>query len=131
MDGRSQGPVSGARKRSASTGKRGEEIALHYLESIGCRILARNYRRLKAEIDILALEGPFLVAIEVKSRTSLAHGDPETAIDQIKIDLMTMAAGHYQELHNMETELRFDIITVYFPGKGPAELKHYRDAFHG
>jgi putative endonuclease len=112
-------------------GIRGEEMALHYLESIGCRILARNFRRYKAEVDILALEGDYLVAVEVKSRSTLSYGEPETAIDQVKIDLMTMAAGFYQELHGFQQELRFDIVSVHFPKKGPAQLTHFRDAFHG
>ncbi|MFM9055738.1 MAG: YraN family protein [Bacteroidota bacterium] len=116
---------------TAHIGSRGEALAVHYLTSIGCAILARNFRRYKGEVDIICTEGPFLVAVEVKSRSSLLHGDPETAIDQTKIDLMTMAAGFYQELHGLEQELRFDIVSVYFPKKGPAQLTHFSDAFHG
>lgn len=112
-------------------GPRGEAIALRYLESIGCKILARNFRRYKGEIDIIAEEGPFLLIVEVKSRSSLLHGEPETSIDERKTELITQTAGYFQEIHDIRRELRFDIITVYFPRGRKAQLTHFREAFHG
>lgn len=119
------------KSRSAHIGVRGEAIAAHYLESIGCRILARNFRRYKGEVDIICEEGSFLVAVEVKSRSGLLHGDPETAIDQQQIEGISQAAGFFQELRGIQKELRFDIITIHFPKGKKARLKHFRDAFHG
>lgn len=113
------------------TGERGEAIALHYLRRAGLEILARNYRRGKAEIDIIAREGSFLAIIEVKSRGDNHYGPAEEAVDRVKVEQMTMAAGHYQESFHPELEIRFDIITVYFPGGKKAQLTHIRDAFHG
>ncbi|MBL7924082.1 MAG: YraN family protein [Bacteroidia bacterium] len=113
-----------------SIGPRGEAIAIRYLNQIGCRILARNFRHRKGEIDIIAIEGAFLIIVEVKSRSTLSHGDPETAIDCKKIELLSMAAGFFQELHNIRLEIRFDIITVHFPKNKKARLAHFRDAFH-
>lgn len=112
-------------------GPRGEAIAVRYLESIGCKILERNYRHRKGEIDILALDKEFLAVVEVKSRSYLSYGDPEAAIDSQKIELLSAAAGYYQELHDIRAEIRFDIITVHFPKGKKARLTHIKDAFHG
>lgn len=110
-------------------GRRGEAIATRYLEQIGCRILTRNFRKGKAEIDIIAVEGDFLLAIEVKSRSDVRYGDPEYAIDTRKIELLGEAIGFFQELHDIRLQIRFDIVSVIFPAKGKPELQHLRDAF--
>lgn len=112
-------------------GERGEAIALDYLRKSGCKILARNFRKGKAEIDIIAREGAFLAIIEVKSRGANFFGLAEEAVDSVKVEQMTLAAGHFQEKFQPELEIRFDIITVYFPTGRKAQLTHIRDAFHG
>ena len=110
-------------------GPRGEAIAVRYLEQSGCRILTRNFRKGKAEIDIIAIEGEFLLAVEVKSRSDTRYGEPEYAIDNRKIELLGEAIGYFQELHDLRMHIRFDIITVLFPPRGKPELLHLRDAF--
>ncbi|MET6991206.1 YraN family protein [Sediminicola arcticus] len=52
-------------------GKLGEQIATDYLIEQGYTITYRNYRYLKAEIDIVALKGIDLAVIEVKSRSTI------------------------------------------------------------
>ncbi|MGC6524042.1 MAG: YraN family protein [Flavobacteriaceae bacterium] len=44
----------------------------------GYHILERNYRYLKAEVDIIAIKNNSLVAIEIKTRSSDLFGAPET-----------------------------------------------------
>ena len=51
-------------------GKTGEDIAVAHLEGKGYRILDRNWRWGKEEIDIIAIDGNFLVIVEVKTRNS-------------------------------------------------------------
>lgn len=51
-------------------GVKGEELAVEYLINHGYNIVKRNYRYLKAEIDIIAQKGTVLVGVEVKTRTS-------------------------------------------------------------
>ena len=41
-------------------GERGEAIAVRYLQQLGYRILARNFRYQKGEIDIIATDERFL-----------------------------------------------------------------------
>lgn len=57
-----------------SQGKAGEDIAANYLEREGLKILERNYRFERGEIDIIAEEGDELVFVEVKARRSTTFG---------------------------------------------------------
>ena len=50
-------------------GRRGERTAARYLARQGLRILARNVHLGRGEIDLVALDGPTLVFVEVKART--------------------------------------------------------------
>ena len=51
-------------------GKKGEQLAVDYLTENGYKVIHRNYRYLKAEIDIIARKGDILAIVEVKSRSS-------------------------------------------------------------
>ena len=78
----------------------------------------------KAEIDIIAEDGPCLVFIEVKARSSGLFGAPEEAVDLRKRQKITEAALGYMSRQETERPARFDVIAI-----GPAGLKHIRDAF--
>ncbi|MBK9319080.1 MAG: YraN family protein [Bacteroidetes bacterium] len=112
-------------------GPRGEAIALRYLEQIGYKILARNFRYQKGEIDIIATDGTFLIIVEVKSRSYPNYGAPESSIGPTKTELLALAAGFYQELHDIRLEIRFDVVSIIFRKGKKAELTHIREAFHG
>jgi Holliday junction resolvase-like predicted endonuclease len=53
-------------------GKKGEDLACNYLLKEGYTILARNWRFLKREIDIIALDKKELVIVEVKPVTRIS-----------------------------------------------------------
>ncbi|MBI2345716.1 MAG: YraN family protein [Deltaproteobacteria bacterium] len=48
-------------------GQSGEEIAADYLQSIGFRIVERNFRTRRGEIDLIASRGRAFHFIEVKT----------------------------------------------------------------
>ena len=50
-------------------GKLGEDLAVNYLINKGYQILERNWRSGHKEIDIIALDGDTLVAVEVRVGT--------------------------------------------------------------
>lgn len=111
-------------------GARGEAIAVRYLQQIGYRILARNFRYQKGEIDIIATDDKFLIIVEVKSRSFPSYGSPEASINQTKTDLMALAAGFYQELYDIRLEIRFDVISIIFRKDKKAQLTHLQEAFY-
>ncbi len=52
-------------------GKKGENLAVEFLQKEGYKILDRNWTFQKAEIDIIAQKDEILAVIEVKTRSSL------------------------------------------------------------
>lgn len=104
------------------TGKLGEDRAARYLtESLGYRVLCRNYRTPDGEIDIIALDRDVLVFVEV--RTTQDPGLGHTSITPKKKQKMCKVALKYLEnLKRDYQRLRFDAV---FVEKEPAEgLEH-------
>jgi putative endonuclease len=110
-------------------GKLGEQKAVDFLIEKGYEILFKNYRHLKAEVDIIAKKGEELAIVEVKSRTIGFFGDVSDIITPKKIKLLTMAADHYVQENRLEVEVRFDIITVIKKGE-KFKVEHLENAFY-
>ncbi len=109
-------------------GKKGEELAAELLLKKGYTVLRRNYRYLKAEIDIIAQKGCILAVVEVKYRRS-DHLQPITAsINPKKIGLLVMAADHYVQENDLDVDVRFDIITILGQPTG-YKIEHLERAF--
>ena len=66
-------------------GKHGEQLAAEYLQQAGFRIVDRNWRCAKGEIDIVMVDRRALVACQVKTRSSTEYGTPLEAITRQKI----------------------------------------------
>lgn len=109
-------------------GKLGEQKAVEHLLGKGYAILERNYRYLKAEIDIIAQHGDTLAIVEVKSRNTGFLEDIMDAVNAKKVKLLTMAADHYVQENKLEVEVRFDVITVIKTGR-EIQLEHLENAF--
>ncbi|MEI6683561.1 MAG: YraN family protein [Bacteroidota bacterium] len=116
-------------KDNIGMGKTGEDLAVALLERKGYRILDRNWRWGKEELDIVAIDGTFLVIVEVKSRSSAIFADPETAVTRNKQKIMVRAANAYARYRRHPGEVRFDIITV-LNGPGGEHVNHMVDAFY-
>lgn len=114
-------------------GKAGEDLAAGFLEAKGYTILDRNYRFLKAEVDIVALnfEQPELVFVEVKTRTYAGPDAPlpEESVSAAKQNLIFRAADAYIYEKQMRTvPIRFDIVAVQIHPEHPL-IHHIEDAF--
>ena len=111
-------------------GKSGEKIALRYLEDKKYRILARNFRLFRGEIDIIALDRKTLVFVEVKTRRSTDFGLPEESVTPSKQEQIKKIAQGFLTKNNLnETECRFDVISLIFDeGKG-FSIRHIQNAF--
>ncbi len=110
-------------------GKLGEQIAADYLLEQGYEVKARNYRYLRAEIDIVAIKGNDLAIIEVKSRSTNFIAHIADTVTEKKKQLLVMAADHYVVYHDLDVSVRFDIITI-FKEHGKFKLEHLEDAFY-
>ena len=110
-------------------GKYGEDLAAAYLQSNGYRIVRRNYRYRRAEVDILAIKDQVLVVVEVKTRNSSAFGDPQQFVSKAQVKLLVEAADHYLQEQQLDAEVRFDIIAI-LKNKEQQKLEHIKDAFY-
>lgn len=116
-----------------ATGILGETLAAGMLEQKGFRILCRNYRKGRTEIDIIAASGNLLLFVEVKTRRgSNSFGYPEEAVNKKKAARIIWAAGLYIEKIDWKKDIRFDIIAVNLPlqSNNNPQIYHIEDAFY-
>ena len=100
-----------------ATGIHGEQLAEEYLITHGHKILDRNWRFSKSEIDLISMDGQVLVFTEVKTRSYDYFGKPESFVSDHKELLMHEAASIYMEKINHHWEFRFDIIGILLDAK--------------
>lgn len=99
--------------RRIRTGKQGEELAVAHLRKAGYKIVARNYRCLYGEMDVIARDGDTIVFIEVKSRKSETFGQPQEAVGLEKRKKLSRISLHYIQQKRLEAcNARFDVIAV-------------------
>ena len=110
------------------TGKLGEDIAARYLLKKGYKILDRNWRWGKKELDIIAIDKELLVFIEVKTRQFGSLENPKDAVTKKKQRFIINVANAYINAKNIEKEVRLDIISVILKGDKPI-IEHIEDAF--
>jgi putative endonuclease len=110
-------------------GKAGEDLAARFLERNGLKIIERNYRFERGEIDLIAEEGDEIVFVEVKARHSTVYGSPEDAVTEEKQEQVHTVAEGYLFEHNIDNRpCRFDVVAIEFKND-KAEIRHIRDAF--
>ena len=109
-------------------GRWGEEEALKFLESRGLRLLDRNWRSGYREIDLVMEGDDGLHIVEVRSLMESGN-IPYESIDRRKQRMVISAAARYVYEKRIQTEVRFDVVSVVF-GKGDAvSIEYFPDAF--
>ena len=93
-------------------GKWGEDIASEYLIHNGYQIVERDWKSGRRDIDIIATDGNEVIFVEVKTRRNCLYGAPEEAVDYRKLQSLRLAINHYIKSHRINSEVRFDIISV-------------------
>ncbi len=68
--------------------------------------------------------------VEVKTRSGDEYQQPEEAVDGKKMRNLAIAANAYVKEHQVDKELRFDIISVVGVGHQVKHLEHLKDAFN-
>ena len=110
-------------------GQRGEDLAVEFLMEEGYEILDRNWHFGHTEVDIIARDGSTLVITEVKTRSGNTYGEPSVAVDFRKQRILIFAAERYLFGHQLDLEVRFDIISIIIE-RGRTVLEHIKEAFH-
>ena len=118
-----------------SLGPAGEKAAATYLKQLGYRILARGHRQRLGEIDLIALDGKWIVFVEVKTWASSQGGDPSQAVDLRKQEKLTRAALIYLKRRGLlEQPARFDVVAIVWSHtpntvKSAPAIRHFKNAF--
>jgi putative endonuclease len=111
-------------------GRRGEDLAVAYLQRRGLVVLSRNWRCRDGELDVVATDRDRLVVCEVKTRSGTAFGDPAEAVTQFKAARIRRITQAWLTAHRVRwCEIRFDVVAVLAPPDGPVTLEHYESAF--
>ncbi len=126
MRGERKQPASSDRK---TIGNKGEQLAAQFLLRKGFRILERNYRTSRGEIDIIAQKGRTLVFVEVKTDCTGGFGAPEGWVTSRKQrQIVKMALRYLREKDFPEIDPRFDVIGITLR-EGKPEIEHIEGAF--
>jgi putative endonuclease len=114
----------------ARLGASGERLAAGTLEAHGYQIVARNWRCVYGEIDLIAEDGDELVFVEVKTRRGARLGTPEEAITPAKRRRLIAAAQTYLAEQGAEQRpYRIDVVAVALSAAGRVEgVRLYRRA---
>ena len=110
-------------------GKSGEKEAVAFLSEKGFEIVATNWRKERAEADIIARKNDLLLLIEVKTRSTDYFGTPAEAVGKQKQRMMVKAAEYFLEEKELNVEVRYDIISIILNEKGK-KIVHIEDAFY-
>jgi putative endonuclease len=113
-------------------GQAGEEAAARALTARGYRILVRNVRLGRGEIDLVCEHDGDVVFVEVKARRGAAFGTPAEAVTARKQRaLLALAARYLSRTGRADRTCRFDVVEVWLAGGGRAvRVDVLRDAFH-
>lgn len=111
-------------------GDRGEELAASFLEGMGYRVLERNYRFERNEVDLVCLDPEEeVVFVEVKARSGTEYGPPEAAVTPEKQQaLIDVSRGYLHEREWEGAAARFDVVAILLT-EGDPEIRHHKDAF--
>jgi putative endonuclease len=111
-------------------GRRFEDAAASWLERRGWRVLERNVRFRRREIDLIVRRGAVVAFGEVKGRRSDRCGQPVEAVTWWKRREIEAVARWWIARHpEPGVEYRFDVVGAAEDGRGLVVLGHVEDAW--
>jgi putative endonuclease len=112
-----------------SIGQNGEQAAAAFLRNKGYKIIQPNYRVAGAEVDLVASTGDILCFVEVKTRKSCDHGEPEAFVTRSKQQKIIRAARIFSARKPYrDFRVRFDVVSVLRDGD-TLSCDHFENAF--
>lgn len=111
----------------AARGQFGEDLAADYCQrNLGYRVVARNWRCKRDELDIICLDSEVLVFVEVRARAAgaLVGGFHSIRAHKKKV-LLRGCKAYINQLQNPPKHFRFDIIDVSISNQGEGNVRHY------
>lgn len=117
-----------------STRQRGshwERAAEALLRRHGLQAVTRNFSSRFGELDLVMLDGPVLVFVEVRYRHADRYGSGADTVDRAKQRKLISAARYYLGLHPeaRDRACRFDVVSIGGDGRGNPSSRWIKDAF--
>jgi putative endonuclease len=111
----------------------GEAIAEQFCLLKGYKVVARNAREGRGELDLVAIDQGTVVFVEVKFRTAGDRGGPLDAVTGTKRADVARAATRWLAEHRATGRpVRFDVIGITWGSDGTElRLQHVPNAFSG
>ena len=108
-------------------GQYGEDLAADYCKhTLGFKVIARNWRHKRDELDIVCLDAGVLVFVEVRARAADALVGGYHSIDTHKKRVLQRGSKAYiNQLQNPPKHVRFDVIDVSLSDEGEGDVRHY------
>jgi putative endonuclease len=111
-------------------GRRFEALAEAFLNERGWRVLERNARFLRKEIDLVVEKDGLVAFVEVKGRSGPAFGHPLEAITRRKRQAISIAARGWIARSDFRARAyRFDAVSVRLMPDGSFDLEHVEGAW--
>ena len=112
-------------------GRWGQRQAERRLNRDGRRTIARNWSAPCGELDLVVCEtNGTVVFVEVKTRRSEDFAPAAAAVTYKKQRKIARTAKRFVTHYQLwDRPVRFDVVTVILPQKGPVEVTHYPSAF--
>jgi putative endonuclease len=108
-----------------AVGRFGEDVAAAHLRAAGWQVLDRNWRCPHGELDLVALDGDELVAVEVKTRRSATFGSPAEAVTWRKVVRLRRSTAAWLAAHDVHPSgVRVDVLAITVPRSGGPCVEH-------
>ncbi|TCS93130.1 YraN family protein [Hazenella coriacea] len=112
-------------------GQAGEQAATEFLINRGWKILDRNWSTRLGELDIIAIDHPTIVFVEVRTTSSTYFGYGFQSVDFRKQQKVRRLALQYIQMKQWDhLPIRFDVISVFMGRDGiPTQVDLIEGAF--
>ena len=104
---------------TTTKGLAGEVLAARFLREKGYIILSSNYHSRFGEIDIIAVDGQYIVFVEVKARSEGSMMLPREAVTGEKQRKILRTAALYMRAYPSNLLPRFDVVEVWVSDTDP------------
>ena len=99
-------------------GDQAEQLVVEALEREGFTVRDRNVHCRSGELDVVAEQGPLLVFVEVRMRSTDVWGDPSATVSHKKQRRVVLSAHEYCQRHRLfQRVIRFDVASVVGRGR--------------
>ena len=108
----------------SSLGKYGEDFACRYLQNMGYKLLARNFRFVE--------KSGCISFIEVKTRASTRFGRPIEAVTPAKQRKIHRCAEYYLQCRGLLEQppvLSFDVVEIIIESTAAISIRHWPHCF--